>query len=51
MTMELWKNADNYMGEDLQDYYLLYTWQPDQWDSLAQSNYEFITDEIGRAHV
>ena len=46
MTMKLWQTAENYAGENLSDYYVLISWQPDQWDSLAQSNYEFITDEF-----
>lgn len=42
MTMKLWKTADNYLGQDYSDYYILSTWNFTQYDNMGQSNHEYI---------
>jgi hypothetical protein len=42
MRMKLWQTADNYLGTDYSEYYVLSTWNFTQWDNMGQSNHEYI---------
>jgi len=51
MTMKLWKTADNYLGVDYADYYVLSTWSFTQWDNLGQSNHEYIKSLFAESEI